>query len=83
MRDSCVTLCVVCYRLEEIQSPSKKLPPESTPRVLFTGFEPAQVQQYTKVPQPVTAHVIIVAIATVMEMAEFVYFVSKRRDSKT
>ncbi|KAG7221040.1 hypothetical protein INR49_031211 [Caranx melampygus] len=35
-------------RLEEIQCPSKKLPPESTPRVLFTGFEPAQVQQYTK-----------------------------------
>ncbi|XP_041805839.1 PAX-interacting protein 1 [Chelmon rostratus] len=35
-------------RLEEIQSPSKKLPPESTPRVMFTGFEPAQVQQYTK-----------------------------------
>ncbi|GLD67180.1 PAX-interacting protein 1 isoform X1, partial [Lates japonicus] len=35
-------------RLEEIQTPSKKLPPESTPRVMFTGFEPAQVQQYTK-----------------------------------
>ncbi|XP_077392039.1 PAX-interacting protein 1 [Festucalex cinctus] len=35
-------------RLEEIQSPSKKLPPESTPRVVFTGFEPTQVQQYTK-----------------------------------
>ncbi|XP_028449789.1 PAX-interacting protein 1 isoform X2 [Perca flavescens] len=35
-------------RLEEIQSPNKKLPPESTPRVMFTGFEPAQVQQYTK-----------------------------------
>ncbi|KAM7378688.1 hypothetical protein PAMP_004294 [Pampus punctatissimus] len=35
-------------RLEEIQSPSKKLPPESTPRVLFTGFEPSQVQLYTK-----------------------------------
>ncbi|XP_039892881.1 PAX-interacting protein 1 isoform X1 [Simochromis diagramma] len=35
-------------RLEEIQSPSKKLPPESTPRVMFTGFEPMQVQQYTK-----------------------------------
>nr|XP_046263839.1 PAX-interacting protein 1 isoform X2 [Scatophagus argus] len=35
-------------RLEEIQSPSKKLPPESTPRVMFTGFEPTQVQQYTK-----------------------------------
>ncbi|KAL7385909.1 hypothetical protein ABVT39_001796 [Epinephelus coioides] len=35
-------------RLEEIQSPNKKLPPESTPRVMFTGFEPMQVQQYTK-----------------------------------
>ncbi|XP_041848881.1 PAX-interacting protein 1 [Melanotaenia boesemani] len=35
-------------RMEEIQSPSKKLPPESTPRVMFTGFEPMQVQQYTK-----------------------------------
>ncbi|XP_061694687.1 PAX-interacting protein 1 isoform X2 [Syngnathoides biaculeatus] len=35
-------------RLEEIQSPSKKLPPESTPRVIFTGFEPTLVQQYTK-----------------------------------
>ncbi|XP_037314972.2 PAX-interacting protein 1 isoform X2 [Pungitius pungitius] len=35
-------------RLEEIQSPNKKLPPESTPRIMFTGFEPAQVQQYTK-----------------------------------
>uniref|UniRef100_A0A669AV45 PAX-interacting protein 1 n=1 Tax=Oreochromis niloticus TaxID=8128 RepID=A0A669AV45_ORENI len=32
----------------KIQSPSKKLPPESTPRVMFTGFEPMQVQQYTK-----------------------------------
>uniref|UniRef100_A0A3Q4BZY6 PAX-interacting protein 1 n=1 Tax=Mola mola TaxID=94237 RepID=A0A3Q4BZY6_MOLML len=36
-------------RLEEIQSPNKKLPPESTPQVMFTGFEPTQVQQYTKV----------------------------------
>ncbi|KAJ4936581.1 hypothetical protein JOQ06_001170 [Pogonophryne albipinna] len=35
-------------RLEDIQSPNKKLPLESTPRVMFTGFEPAQVQQYTK-----------------------------------
>nr|XP_020441129.1 PAX-interacting protein 1 [Monopterus albus] len=35
-------------RLEETQSPSKKLPPESTPHIMFTGFEPAQVQQYTK-----------------------------------
>uniref|UniRef100_A0A673A137 PAX-interacting protein 1 n=1 Tax=Sphaeramia orbicularis TaxID=375764 RepID=A0A673A137_9TELE len=43
-----LALCVCVCRLEEIQSPSKKLPPESTPRVLFTGFEPTQVQQYTK-----------------------------------
>uniref|UniRef100_A0A096MF41 PAX-interacting protein 1 n=1 Tax=Poecilia formosa TaxID=48698 RepID=A0A096MF41_POEFO len=35
-------------RLEEIQSPNRKLPPESTPRVMLTGFEPLQVQQYTK-----------------------------------
>uniref|UniRef100_A0A3P9J751 PAX-interacting protein 1 n=1 Tax=Oryzias latipes TaxID=8090 RepID=A0A3P9J751_ORYLA len=35
-------------RLEEIHSPSKKLPPESTPHVIFTGFEPPQVQQLTK-----------------------------------
>uniref|UniRef100_A0AAX7VU66 PAX-interacting protein 1 n=1 Tax=Astatotilapia calliptera TaxID=8154 RepID=A0AAX7VU66_ASTCA len=41
-----VSFCVTV--LEEIQSPSKKLPPESTPRVMFTGFEPMQVQQYTK-----------------------------------
>uniref|UniRef100_A0AAX7UX15 PAX-interacting protein 1 n=1 Tax=Astatotilapia calliptera TaxID=8154 RepID=A0AAX7UX15_ASTCA len=51
----CVTVfftffCLECREapLEEIQSPSKKLPPESTPRVMFTGFEPMQVQQYTK-----------------------------------
>uniref|UniRef100_A0A3P8YBM1 PAX-interacting protein 1 n=1 Tax=Esox lucius TaxID=8010 RepID=A0A3P8YBM1_ESOLU len=35
-------------RLEEIQGPTKKLPPESTPYVFFTGFEPAQVQQFLK-----------------------------------
>lgn len=35
-------------RLEEIQSPNKKLPPESTPRVIFTGFDPTQVQQFVK-----------------------------------
>lgn len=40
--------CCVC-RLEEIQSPSKTLPPESTPWIVFTGFEPMQVQQYSKV----------------------------------
>lgn len=44
----CVCACAL-HRLEEIPSPSKKLPPESTPRVIFTGFEPTQVQQYTKV----------------------------------
>uniref|UniRef100_A0A8C7XE88 PAX-interacting protein 1 n=1 Tax=Oryzias sinensis TaxID=183150 RepID=A0A8C7XE88_9TELE len=33
---------------KEIHSPSKKLPPESTPHVIFTGFEPPQVQQLTK-----------------------------------
>lgn len=36
-------------RLDETHSPTKKLPPESTPQVMFTGFEPTQVQQYTKV----------------------------------
>lgn len=36
-------------RLDETHSPTKKLPPESTPQVMFTGFEPAQAQQYTKV----------------------------------
>uniref|UniRef100_A0AAX7UQ68 PAX-interacting protein 1 n=1 Tax=Astatotilapia calliptera TaxID=8154 RepID=A0AAX7UQ68_ASTCA len=46
----CVTVFFTFFCLEcrEIQSPSKKLPPESTPRVMFTGFEPMQVQQYTK-----------------------------------
>uniref|UniRef100_A0A7N9AL27 PAX-interacting protein 1 n=1 Tax=Mastacembelus armatus TaxID=205130 RepID=A0A7N9AL27_9TELE len=36
-------------RVEETQSPNKKLPPEFTPQVMFTGFEPTQVEQYTKV----------------------------------
>ncbi|XP_069770891.1 PAX-interacting protein 1 isoform X2 [Narcine bancroftii] len=35
-------------RIEDLPPPSKKLPPESTPAVLFTGFEPAQVQLYIK-----------------------------------
>ncbi|XP_020371789.2 PAX-interacting protein 1 [Rhincodon typus] len=35
-------------RIEDLPPPSKKLPPESTPAVLFTGFEPVQVQQYIK-----------------------------------
>uniref|UniRef100_A0A3B5QGU2 PAX-interacting protein 1 n=1 Tax=Xiphophorus maculatus TaxID=8083 RepID=A0A3B5QGU2_XIPMA len=43
-----VCVCVCLNRLEEIQSPNRKLPPESTPRVMLTGFEPLQVQQYTK-----------------------------------
>uniref|UniRef100_A0A8C6LL15 PAX-interacting protein 1 n=1 Tax=Nothobranchius furzeri TaxID=105023 RepID=A0A8C6LL15_NOTFU len=32
----------------KIQSPSKRIHPESAPQVMFTGFEPMQVQQYTK-----------------------------------
>ncbi|XP_064861798.1 PAX-interacting protein 1-like [Oncorhynchus nerka] len=35
-------------RLEEIEAPTKKLPPESTPYIFFTGFEPTQVQQFMK-----------------------------------
>lgn len=35
-------------RLDDVQSPSKKLPPESTPLIMFTGLEPNQVLQYTK-----------------------------------
>uniref|UniRef100_A0A4W5LZ02 PAX-interacting protein 1 n=1 Tax=Hucho hucho TaxID=62062 RepID=A0A4W5LZ02_9TELE len=35
-------------RLEEIEAPTKKLPPESTPYIFFTGFEPTQVQQFIK-----------------------------------
>lgn len=41
--------CSLNCRLEEIQSPTKKLPPESTPYIFFTGFEPTQVQQFMKV----------------------------------
>ncbi|KAG7266794.1 hypothetical protein CRUP_034609 [Coryphaenoides rupestris] len=36
------------WQIEEIQSPNKKLTPESTPHITFTGFEPIQVQQYIK-----------------------------------
>lgn len=36
-------------RIEDIPPPTKKLSPELTPSVLFTGFEPVQVQQYVKV----------------------------------
>ncbi|TSN21218.1 PAX-interacting protein 1 [Bagarius yarrelli] len=35
-------------KMEELPTPSKKLPPESTPYVFFTGFEPVQVQQFIK-----------------------------------
>ncbi|XP_052494779.1 PAX-interacting protein 1 [Budorcas taxicolor] len=35
-------------RIEDIPPPTKKLTPELTPFVLFTGFEPLQVQQYIK-----------------------------------
>ncbi|KTF93275.1 hypothetical protein cypCar_00005236 [Cyprinus carpio] len=35
-------------KLEELPTPTKKLSPESTPYVLFTGFEPLQAQQYIK-----------------------------------
>ncbi|KAM9669230.1 LOW QUALITY PROTEIN: PAX-interacting protein 1-like [Dama dama] len=35
-------------RIEDIPPPSKKLPPELTPFVLFTGFESVQVQEYIK-----------------------------------
>ncbi|KAM5205509.1 PAX-interacting protein 1 isoform 1-T1 [Hipposideros larvatus] len=35
-------------RIEDIPPPTKKLAPELTPSVLFTGFEPVQVQQYVK-----------------------------------
>ncbi|KAI1902018.1 hypothetical protein AGOR_G00040390 [Albula goreensis] len=35
-------------RIEDLPTPTKKLPPESTPFVFFTGFEPGQVQQYIK-----------------------------------
>uniref|UniRef100_A0AAY4AE73 PAX-interacting protein 1 n=1 Tax=Denticeps clupeoides TaxID=299321 RepID=A0AAY4AE73_9TELE len=35
-------------KLEELPTPTKKLPPESTPCVFFTGFEPPQVQQHVK-----------------------------------
>lgn len=44
-----MTLSLFFCRLEELPTPTKKLPPESTPYVLFTGFEPLQAQQYIKV----------------------------------
>lgn len=36
-------------RIEDLPAPTKKLTPELTPVVLFTGFEPTQVHQYIKV----------------------------------
>jgi len=39
----------VFCRIEDLPPPTKKLTPELTPLVLFTGFEPMQVQQYIKV----------------------------------
>ncbi|XP_035310156.1 PAX-interacting protein 1 isoform X1 [Cricetulus griseus] len=35
-------------RIEDLPPPTKKLSPELMPYVLFTGFEPVQVQQYIK-----------------------------------
>ncbi|XP_061442183.1 PAX-interacting protein 1 isoform X2 [Rhineura floridana] len=35
-------------RIEDLPTPIKKLTPELTPVVLFTGFEPSQVHQYIK-----------------------------------
>ncbi|KAG8441313.1 hypothetical protein GDO86_003110 [Hymenochirus boettgeri] len=35
-------------RIEDLPPPSKKLSPEQTPHVMFTGFDPLQVQQYIK-----------------------------------
>ncbi|XP_044280815.1 PAX-interacting protein 1 isoform X2 [Varanus komodoensis] len=35
-------------RIEDLPAPTKKLTPELTPVVLFTGFEPTQVHQYIK-----------------------------------
>uniref|UniRef100_A0A8C3TEI0 PAX-interacting protein 1 n=1 Tax=Chelydra serpentina TaxID=8475 RepID=A0A8C3TEI0_CHESE len=41
--------CIFLFcRIEDIPPPTKKLSPELTPMVLFTGFEPTQVQQYIK-----------------------------------
>ncbi|KAE8595680.1 hypothetical protein XENTR_v10015841 [Xenopus tropicalis] len=35
-------------RIEDIPPPTKKLSPDLTPHVMFTGFDPLQVQQYIK-----------------------------------
>lgn len=54
-RDKYWTLSLFFCRLEELPTPTKKLPPDSTPYVLFTGFEPLQAQQYIKVTKPMHA----------------------------
>uniref|UniRef100_A0A3P8WZZ6 PAX-interacting protein 1 n=1 Tax=Cynoglossus semilaevis TaxID=244447 RepID=A0A3P8WZZ6_CYNSE len=38
----------IVFKLEETFTPSKLLSAETVPHVIFTGFEPANVQQYTK-----------------------------------
>uniref|UniRef100_A0A8C5Q044 PAX-interacting protein 1 n=1 Tax=Leptobrachium leishanense TaxID=445787 RepID=A0A8C5Q044_9ANUR len=35
-------------RIEDLPPPTKKLSPDLTPHVMFTGFDPQQVQQYVK-----------------------------------
>nr|DBA25080.1 TPA: hypothetical protein GDO54_012651 [Pyxicephalus adspersus] len=35
-------------RIEDLPPPTKKLSPDITPHVMFTGFDPTQVQQYVK-----------------------------------
>ncbi|XP_069814980.1 PAX-interacting protein 1 [Dendropsophus ebraccatus] len=35
-------------RIEDLPPPTKKLSPEQTPHVMFTGFDPSQLQQYVK-----------------------------------
>lgn len=35
-------------RIEDLPPPTKKLSPDMTPHVLFTGFDPTQAQQYVK-----------------------------------
>ncbi|MGH0154568.1 UNVERIFIED_CONTAM: hypothetical protein FKN15_030603 [Acipenser sinensis] len=57
-----VRTCPRLYRVEDLPLPSKKLPPESTPAMLFTGFEPAQVQQYAKVAMQGVVALIIMTI---------------------
>lgn len=44
-----LVVVVVVSRMDGTLSPVKKGRPESVPRVMFTGFEPMEVQHYTKV----------------------------------